>query len=109
MTGDKEAAMAIVKLIASSDQLRMAETLVTLNREFEQILGNLRQLQQFGVFQENPPQIDFLKSSSQTLEELRVWTNFVLSDLLRERAEIDRAFFKQVRIEGEKKRQEQAP
>jgi hypothetical protein len=85
--------LAITKLILSSDQLRVAETMVTLNREYEQLLGHLSQLQQFAVFQDNPSHMDFVKSCSVTLEEIRAWANVVLSDLLRDRAKLDWAFF----------------
>ena len=77
------------------------EALSTLNRDFEQVLGDLERLGELRLFPRRW-QRKFLKTWRATLEETRAWANFEVVELLHQREEREWVDFGRVRQRSEK-------
>ena len=77
------------------------ETLATLNRDFEQVLGDLERLEELRLFPHRW-QRRFLKTWRATLEETRAWANFEVVEILHEREEREWVGFGRIRQRSEK-------
>jgi len=93
---------AQVHLDPFSGDLRLYETIASLNLGFEQALENLAYLDRLDLFRNRFPSY-FVKICSTTLEEMRAWANFELAEVIGERAQTDWARFGRLRSEWEKK------
>ena len=72
------------------------EALATMNRGFEQVLGDLERLEELRLFP-RPWQRNFLKTWRATLEETRAWANFEVVEVLHQREERDWVGFGRIR------------
>ena len=81
----------------SVEKLRLYEILCTLNQGFEQVLGQLQQLEKLGLG--NQP----WNALRVTMEENRAEVNFELIERLAEREERDWTYFGRLRHEQEKR------
>ena len=88
-----------------SGQLHLYETISSLNLGFEQVLENLAYLKELNLFRGKFPNY-FVKIFSFTMEEMRAWANFELSEVLGEHAETVWAHFGRLRHHWEKKLQD---
>jgi hypothetical protein len=79
-------------------KLLVYETLHALNQDFENILVNLRHLQEFPF-----PSREFLRHFQIVVEEARAWTNFELVEVMHQREQDDRASFGSMRQRWEKR------
>jgi hypothetical protein len=70
--------------------------LATMNRGFEQVLGDLERLEELRLFP-RPWQRNFLKAWRATLEETRAWANFEVVEVLHQREERDWVGFGRIR------------
>lgn len=77
------------------------EALATLNRGFEQVLGDLKRLEELRLFPHRW-QRKFLKTWRATLEETRAWTNFEVVEILHQREEREWVGFGRSRQRSEK-------
>lgn len=85
-----------------SKQARVYETIANLNRGFEQVLDDVERLKGFGVFRGEFRGL-FVKTCRLTLEEMRAWANFELTEDLSERAGEDWAEYSRLLLQLEKK------
>src|SRR5690349_19126540 len=83
----------------ASQKLRVYETLHSLNQAFEQVLSNLRHLQDFPFFRR-----EFLREIQIVVEETRAWINFDLIEVMNSREQDDWTRFGRLRLQYEKKR-----
>src|SRR5260370_41522934 len=81
----------------TAGKLRLYEILYTLNQGFEQVLGQLQQLEKLGLGREP------WKALRVIMEENRAEVNFELVERLAEREQGDWTDFGRLRHEGEKK------
>ena len=77
------------------------EALATLNRDFEQVLGDLERLEELRIFPARW-QRNFLKTWRATLEETRAWANFEVVEVLHQREEREWVGFGRIRQRLEK-------
>jgi hypothetical protein len=77
------------------------EALATLNRDFEQVVGDLERLEELRLFPARW-QRNFLKAWRATLEETRAWANFEVVEMLHEREEREWVGFGRIRQRSEK-------
>ena len=77
------------------------EALATLNRDFEQVLGDLERLGELRLFPQRW-QREFLKTWRATLEETRAWANFEVIETLHQREEREWVGFSGIRQRSEK-------
>ncbi len=77
------------------------EALATLNRDFEQVLGDLDRLGAQRLFPHRW-QRKFLKAWRATLEETRAWANFEVVEVLHQREEREWLRFSRLRQRAEK-------
>jgi hypothetical protein len=77
------------------------DALAVLNRNFEQLLGDLQRLEALRLFPLRW-QRKFLKAWRATLEETRAWANFEVIDVLHQREEQEWASFSRIRQRSEK-------
>ena len=82
----------------ASQKLRVYENLFTLNQAFEQVLSNLRHLQEFPFFRR-----EFLREIQVVVEETRAWVNFDLIEVMHNREQNDWTRFGRLRLQYEKK------
>jgi hypothetical protein len=79
-------------------KLLVYETLHALNQDFENVLANLRRLQEFPF-----PSREFLKHFQIVVEETRAWANFAVVEVMHQREQDDRASFGSLRQRWEKR------
>jgi hypothetical protein len=77
------------------------EALATLNRDFDQVLGDLQALEPMQVFPLRW-QRRVLKTLRTAVEETRAWANFEVIEVLHEREEREWARFGRIRRRSEK-------
>jgi hypothetical protein len=77
------------------------EALATLNRDFEQVLGDLERLEELRLFPHRWQRM-FLKTWRATLEETRAWANFEVVEILHHKEERDWVDFGRIRQRSEK-------
>ena len=75
-----------------SRHVRVFETIANLNRRFDLVLTDLEQLKQFGLFRGEFPS-QFAKTCRPTIEEMRAWAIFEVTEYIHHRAEEDWARF----------------
>ena len=75
-----------------SQKLRVYETLHSLNQAFEQVLADLRRLQEFPFLSR-----EFLKHFQSAVEETRCWANFEIAEVMHSREQHDWAKFGRLR------------
>ena len=93
--------VAQVGLPKSVPKALVYEGLATLNRDFEQVLGDLERLEKLGTFPQRW-QREFLKTWRATLEETRAWANFEVVEILHQREERDWVDFARIRQRSDK-------
>jgi hypothetical protein len=81
-----------------SQKLRVSEILYSLNQGFEQVLADLRRLQQFPFFRR-----EFLGEFRVMVEETRAWANFDVLETMHGRELDDWTRFGRLRHRWEKK------
>ena len=79
-------------------KLRVYENLFTLNQAFEQVLSNLRHLQDFPFFRR-----ETLREFQVVVEETRAWVNFDLIEVMHSREQDDWTRFGRLRLQWERK------
>jgi len=82
----------------ASQKVRVYESLHSLNQAFEQVLSNLRHLQEFPFFRR-----EFLREIQVVVEETRAWVNFDLIEVMHSREQDDWTRFGRLRLQCEKK------
>jgi len=85
-----------------SRHVRVFETIANLDRRFDLVLTDLEQLKQFGLFRGEFPS-QFAKTCRLTIEEMRAWAIFEVTEHIQQRAEEDWARFGRMLREWENK------
>ncbi len=83
---------------STPQKLRVYETLHSLNQGFEQVLADLRRLEEFPFFQR-----EFLRHFQVAVEETRAWANFEVAEVMQGRELDDWTRFGRLRHQWEKK------
>jgi hypothetical protein len=87
--------------VKNAPKVLVYEVLATLNRDFEQLLGDLKRLEELRLFPHRW-QRKFLKTWRATLEETRAWANFEVVETLHYREEQEWISFGRIRQRLEK-------
>jgi len=83
---------------STRQKLRVYEVLYSLNQGFEQVLADLRQLQEFPFFRR-----EMLRALSVVVEETRAWANSEVVEIMHGREQADWAYFGRLRHHWEKR------
>jgi hypothetical protein len=90
------------KLVTSDlSKTLIYDALAALNRDFEQVLGDLQRLEALRLFPRRW-QRKVLKAWRANLEETRAWANFEVIEILHQREEREWARFGRIRQKSEK-------
>ena len=85
-----------------SRHVRVFEAIANLNRGFDQVLADVEQLKQIGLFR-GEFSSRFAKTCRLTMEEMRAWSIFEVTEAVYQRAEEDWARYGRMLLEWEKK------
>jgi hypothetical protein len=88
-----------------SRHVRVFEALANLNRGFDHVLADVERLRQLGFFR-GEFSSRFAKTCRLTIEEMRAWAIFEVTEAIYQRAEEDWAHFERLLLDWEKKFEE---
>lgn len=83
---------------AAVQKLRVYEILYSLNQGFEQVLADLRRLQEFPFFRR-----ELLRALLVVVEETRAWVNSEVAEVMHDREQADWTHFGRLRRQWERR------